>query len=111
MPLPAFATLESSLAAVTLGAFENIRLTDGVNVFGAVLDRAVETVGEYGLSGERRDRISVLNEDCATFKPENVIAVDPATYTTDQILAMPRAEWKLDRKDSDDGQVSTWWLK
>lgn len=111
MPLPAFASLESSLASVTLGAFANIRLTDGVNVFDAVLDRAVEAVGEYGLSSERRDRIGVLNEDCANFKPEDLIQVDTATYTTDQILAMPRAEWKLDRKDSDDGLVSTWWLK
>lgn len=109
--MPSFAALESSLAAVTLGAFENIRLSDGVNVFGAVLDRSVETVGEFDLTGERRDRITVLNSVSGNFVPGMALEVDPAFYTVDEILAMPRAQWKLDRKDEDDGHVTVWWLK
>lgn len=109
--MPSFAALESSLAAVTLGAFENIRLSDGVNVFGAVLDRSVETVGEFDLTGERRDRITVLNSVSGNFVPGMALEVDPAFYTVDEILSMPRAQWKLDRKDEDDGHVTVWWLK
>lgn len=106
-----FATLESNLASASLAAFENIRLTDGIAPFGAVLDRAVETVGEFSYTGERRDRITVLKSLATTFVPGMRIEADHATYTTAELLAMPRIEWTLDRKESDDGIVVVWWLK
>jgi hypothetical protein len=111
MPAPAFAALETSLAAATLGAFENIRLSTGSGVFGAVLDRAVDTVGEFGLSGDPRDRITVLRAEAANFTPGMPLAADPATYSVTERLAMPRASWHLDRMANDDGHVQIWWLK
>lgn len=109
--MSAFAALESNLASVSLAAFENIRLTDGIAPFGAVLDRAVETMGEFRLTGERRDRITVLKSLATHFVPGLEIGLDADSYTTDEILAMPASNWKLDRKESDDGLVVVWWLK
>ena len=113
MPAPAFAQLEATLASSTLATFENVRLilADGVTAFGAVLDTDVEVLGEFGLTGEARSRISVSSADAANFTGGAIVNLDPATYTTDEILAMPRASWRLDRQASDDGHVAVWWLK
>jgi hypothetical protein len=111
MPAPAFAALESSLATATLGAFANIRLAIGAFVVDATLDRSVETLGEYGLTGERRDRITVLRTAASGWAGGDSIAVDPATYSVDEILAMPKSRWYLDRIASDDGHAVVWWLK
>lgn len=110
MQLPA-AKLENALANAEIAVHANIALTDGVRQFKAVLDRSVETVGEFDLTGERRDRITVLNSVSGNFVPGMALEVDPAFYTVDEILSMPRAQWKLDRKDEDDGHVTVWWLK
>ena len=109
--LPPFAALETQLAEMAIDTFHNIPLTNGADVFGAVLDRAVDTVGEFGLSGDPRDRITVLRAEAANFTPGMPLAADPATYSVTERLAMPRASWQLDRMASDDGYVQTWWLK
>jgi hypothetical protein len=111
MAAPAFSAVESSLASATLAAFVNIRLSNGVDVLDAVLDRGVETLGEYGLSNGLRDRITVARADAEWFAPGLPIEVDPATYSATQRLAMPRAAWYLDRMVADDGYVQIWWLK
>jgi hypothetical protein len=99
------------MATAMLAAFSNITLTDGVRVFGAVLDRNVETMGEYGLTGERRMRIQVLRSDSSGFTGGKVLQADPATYSVDELLAMDRNSWTLDRLADDDGIVVSWWLK
>lgn len=109
--LPPFAALESRLASVTLDTFHNIHLTDGVNVIGAVLDRGVEFMGEYGLTGERRDRITVQVADAAWFANGLAIQADPNTYSVADLLAMERTTWTLDRVAADDGLLVSWWLK
>jgi hypothetical protein len=109
--LPPFAALEASLASVVHETFHNIHLTDGVHVIGAVLDRGVEFVGEFGLTGERRDRITVQRADAAWFVTGLEIQADPNTYSVEDLLAMERTKWKLDRKASDDGYLVEWWLK
>lgn len=106
-----FAALESRLAAATLGAFANIRLSIGAFVVDATLDRSVETVGEFGLMGERRDRITVLRTAASGWASGDTIAVDPATYSVDEILAMPKSSWMLDRIVNDDGHAVVWWLR
>lgn len=113
MPATAFSQLEATLASSTLAAFENVRLilADGVSAFVAVMDTDVEVLGEFGLTSEARSRVSVASADAANFTGGATISLDPATYTTDEILAAPRAAWKLDRKASDDGHVAVWWLK
>lgn len=109
--LPPFAALELRLASVTLATFHNIHLTDGVNVVGAVLDRGVEFIGEYGLTGERRDRITVKVADAAWFANGLAIQADPNTYSVAELLAMERTTWTLDRMAADDGLLVSWWLK
>lgn len=111
MALPAFAQLETTMAATVMAAFANIRLAIGAAVVDATLDRSVETIGEFGLTGERRDRIAVLRTAASGWAGGDTISVDPATYTVDQILAMPKSSWKLDRIADDDGHTVTWWLK
>jgi hypothetical protein len=111
MPAPAFASIERRMATALMSAFGNIVLTDGVVAFGAVLDNDVESFGEFGLTGERRSRISVLRDDAARFSGGAVLTADPATYSVDEIMALPVSTWKLDRKISDDGHVVSWWLK
>lgn len=106
-----FAALESSLASVALATFQNITLTNGVDAFGAVLDRGVEFVGEYGLTGERRDRITVARADASWFANGLAIQADPNTYTTAELLAMERTSWTLDRIAADDGHLVSWWLR
>ena len=109
--LPPFAALETQLAEMAIDTFHNIHLTNGVDVFGAVLDRGVDTMGELGLSTGLRDRITVLRADAEWFAPGLEIHADPATYSTTDRLAMPRSSWYLDRLASDDGYVVIWWLK
>ena len=111
MAAPAFAALESTLASATLGALANIKLAKGAGVVSAILDRMVETVGEYGLTGERRDRITLLRTEASGWAGGDSIAADPATYTAGELLAMGKSSWKLDRIDDDDGHTVTWWLK
>jgi len=109
--LPPFAALEARLASTALETFHNIHLTDGVNVVGAVLDRGVEFMGEYGLTGERRDRITVQVADAAWFANGLAIQADPNTYSVADLLAMERTTWTLDRMAADDGLLVSWWLK
>lgn len=111
MAAPSFSALEVSLAGTVMDRFENIRLSDGVDVFGAVLDRAVEFVGEYGLTGERRDRITLRRTDAVGFARGGAIQADPGTYSAAELAAMERTSWTLDRMDFDDGQLVSWWLK
>lgn len=109
--LPPFAAMETRLAAVSLETFHNIHLTDGVNVFGAILDRGVEFVGEYGLTGERRDRITVALADASWFANGVAIHADPNTYPVAELLAMEKTSWYLDREAANDGHLVSWWLK
>lgn len=111
MAAPAFAALESSLASATLGALANITLAKGAAVVVAILDRAVDMVGEYGLTGERRDRITVLRSAATGWAGGDSIAADPATYSSGELAAMTKSSWKLDRIAADDGHTITWWLK
>jgi len=53
----------------------------------------------------------VLRDDAARFSGGAVLTADPATYSVDEIMALPVSTWKLDRKISDDGHVVSWWLK
>lgn len=106
-----FAALESTLASVSLAAFANLTLSTGVAVFNAVMDRGVEFIGEYGLTGERRDRITVNRADAAEFATGLVLQADPNTYTTAELLAMERTSWTLDRIADDDGHLVSWWIK
>ena len=109
--MTAFATIETRLASATLAAFENIRLLVGAAVIGGVLDRAVDSVGEYGFTGERRDRLTVKRADASAFANGLAIQADPSTYSVAELAAMERTSWTLDRVDADDGQVAVWWLK
>lgn len=111
MAAPAFAALESRLASATLGALANIKLAKGAGVVAAILDRSVETVGEFGLTGERRDRITLLRADASGWAGGDAIAADPATYTAGELAAMGKSSWKLDRIAADDGHTVSWWLK
>lgn len=111
MALPAFASIESSLSASALAAFANIRLAYGAAVVGAVINRSVARVGEYDLSAERRDHITLARTDATGFTSGQTIAADPTTYSIGDLAAMPRSSWKLDRIDSDDGYLVSWWLK
>lgn len=106
-----FAALESTLSSTVLTAFQNIRLAYGASVVGAVLDRAVDRVGEYDLTADRRDRITLARSDAAGFANGQTIAADPASYTVGDLAAMPKSSWKLDRIASDDGYQVVWWLK
>lgn len=106
-----FAALETSLATVALDTFANIRLAKGSAVVDAVLDRGVDQVGEYGLTGERRDRITLLRTAASGWNGGDVVAADPATYTAGELTAMGKSSWKLDRITDDDGHTVVWWLK
>ena len=106
-----FAAFEASLSDTMVETFSNLVLTNGVSVVDAVLDRGAEFVGEYGLTGERRDRITIKKADAWWFANGVTIKADPATYTIDELLAMERHTWVLDRVDTDDGMLVSWWLK
>lgn len=108
-----FASIESTLAATSVATFENIRMIAGAVPFGAVMDRDVDTIGEYGLSGERRDRITVLKSASASAGLAGGVAVsaDPAYYTASEIAAMVPSSWVVDRLAVDDGHVVSWWLR
>lgn len=106
-----FAAIESTLARITQATFENIKFSNGVAAFGGVLDRGVEFVGEFGLTGERRDRITVHKADASWFANGLSIQADPLTYSAAELLAMERTRWYLDRMAADDGQLVSWWLK
>ena len=97
MTAPAFAAIETSMATAMLAAFANITLVNGSDVFDAVLDSGVEFVGEYGLTGDLRDRLTVLKSDAREFANGLVLHADPATYSVDELLAMTRSAWTLDR--------------
>lgn len=106
-----FAALETRLAAAVIARIGNITLTNGVDVIPADLRRGVEFVGEFGLTGERRDRITVHKADASWFANGLAIQADPLTYSTAELLAMERSSWYLDRVAADDGQLVSWWLK
>lgn len=108
-----FAAVESLTAAASAALFSNISLIQGAYAFDATLDRGVDQIGEYDLTGERRDRISLpkATATAAGFAPGVAIAVNPALYTAEQIAAMGKSIWKLDRPASDDGHMVGWWLK
>jgi hypothetical protein len=106
-----FAAIESRLAVATLGALANITLAKGAAVVVAILDRSVETLGEYGLTGERRDRITLLRTDGSGWAAGDAIAADPGTYTAGELAAMERTSWTLDRLATDDGHLVSWWLR
>jgi hypothetical protein len=106
-----FAALETRLAAAVIARIGNITLTDGVDGFPADLRRGVEFVGEFGLTGERRDRITVHKADATWFANGLSIQADPLTYSPAELLAMERTSWYLDRVADDDGQLVSWWLK
>lgn len=99
------------MASATLAAFANITLAKGAAVVEAVLDRAVEQMGEFGLTGERRDRITVLRTAASGWAGGDTIAADPATYSSGELAAMGKSSWKLDRIAADDGHTVIWWLK
>lgn len=99
------------MASATLGALANITLAKGAAVVEAMLDRSVETVGEFGLTGERRDRITLLRTAASGWAGGDSIAADPATYSSGELTAMGKSSWKLDRIAADDGHTVTWWLK
>lgn len=106
-----FAGLESLTAQVSLGVLANVRLTDGLTPFEAVLDRGVERIGENSLTPERRDRITVSRAVACRFRPGMEVALDPATYSVDQRLAAQPSSWRLDSVDGDDGHIVSWWLR
>lgn len=71
----------------------------------------MEFVGEFGLTGERRDRITVHRADAAWFANGLTIEADPLTYSAAELAAMERTSWKLDRMADDDGHLVSWWLR
>lgn len=106
-----FATLETRLASAVIARIGNITLANGANVIPADLRRGVEFVGEYGLTGERRDRVTVQKSAASWFANGLVIQADPLTYSPAELLAMERTSWTLDRMADDDGQLVSWWLR
>jgi len=108
-----FASIESTLAATSVATFENIRLIAGAVPFGTVMDRDVDMIGEYGLSGERRDRITLLKSVSAAAGLAGGVTVspDPAYYSAGEIAAMVPSSWVVDRLAVDDGHVVSWWLR
>jgi hypothetical protein len=111
MSLSRAAALEARTASIGLAAHVNAWLLNGSTPFDAVLDRSVATLGEFNLTEERRDRITVMRSAAATFANGQAITADPARYTSAEIAAMGKSSWKLDRVDKDDGLVVSWWLK
>lgn len=112
MSLPRFAALESRVAALASTVFGNAHLVvNGSIQVTAVLDRGIAQLGEFDLTGERRDRISLRRADAATFAAGQTVAADHARYTAAEITAMGKSSWKLDRLDADDGHLVSWWLK
>lgn len=111
MPVPAFAALESRLAAATVGAFSNIVLTDGAYRYSAMLDRGVERVGEFGQFVESRDQLSFLKTDAPALNSGAALNADAGYYTTADLLAMQRTSWTLDALASDDGHIAVWWTR
>lgn len=108
-----FATLEADLATTVVGTFANVylvRASDSV-AFTAVLDRAVERVGEYGQVIDRRDQLTVQTVDGLTLAGGDTLAADPDEYTPDALAALPRSAWVLDGLASDDGYVQTWYTR
>lgn len=106
-----FAALESRLADAVIDGIGNIVLSNGITVLRADLRRGVEFVGEYGATGELRDRVTVRRQDAAWFERGMTIQADPLTYTPAELLAMPRTSWTLDRMAADDGHLVSWWLR
>lgn len=106
-----FAALETRLAAAVMATFGNITLSNGVDAFAADLRRGVEFIGEYNLTGERRDRITVHKAAAAGFTNGLAIQADPNTYSPAELSAMERTSWYLDRVAADDGHLVSWWLK
>jgi len=111
MSLSRFAALQARSASVAMATFGNAWLLNGATPFTAFLRQSEATLGEYNLSGERRDKITVQRSVAASFATGQTITADPARYTPAEIAAMGKSAWKLDRVDTDDGQLVTWWLK
>lgn len=106
-----FDVLESRLADAVINGIGNIVLSNGIDVMRADLRRGMEFVGEYGATGELRDRITVRRQDAVWFERGLVIQADPLTYTPAELLAMPRTSWTLDRMADDNGHLVSWWLR
>lgn len=111
MALPAFATLETRLAAKTVSAFSNLALALGAARFTAVLDRNVQRVGEFGQFIESRDQLTINKADIPELSVGTVLTADAAAYTAAELLALPRASWTLDALESDDGFIAVWWAR
>lgn len=111
MAAPAFAALESRLAATVVARFANVALTDGTTAFTAVLDRNVQRVGEYGQFVESRDQLTFDKSAAPALAPGLVLNADPAVYSVDDLLAMPVTSWTLDALESDDGFAAVWWTR
>ena len=111
MPHPAFANLEARLAAVTVARLANIALVSGTARYAAVLDRAVERLGEYGQFIEARDQLSFDTQTAPGLAAGLVLRADPEQYSFDDLQVMPRSEWTLDALQSNDGLVAVWWTR
>lgn len=111
MPHPAFANLEARLAAVTVARLANIALAAGTARYTAVLDRAVERLGEYGQFIESRDQITFNTMTAPDLAVGLVLQADPEQYSFDELRAMPRTTWTLDALQSNDGHLAVWWTR
>lgn len=111
MSLPRFAALEARVASLVSSVFGNVHLlVAGTVQVTAVLDRSIERIGEFGAVVSMSDRITVPRAVAAGFAPGATVVADPARYTVDEILSMPRSSWTLDSLASSDGALSVWWL-
>jgi hypothetical protein len=106
-----FAALESRLSATVVRVFGNVWLVVGGQAVRAVLDRGLDSLGEFGALGEARDRITVMRADAECFASGMPVVIDENRYSADAILAMPRLAWALDRMAEDDGHLVSWWLR
>ena len=108
-----FAAVEALSASAAAALFVNFHLIKGTYAFAVTLDRGVEQIGEYNLSGERRDRISLLKSTAAAagLAGGATVSPDPAHYSVGELAAMVPANWVIDRKDADDGHIVSYWLK
>lgn len=107
------AAVEALSASTAAELFTNFHMKAGAYAFAVTLDRGVEQIGEYDLTGERRDRISLRKSvsTAAALATGTAVVPDPAYYSAGEIAAMVPSSWKIDRKAADDGHIVTWWLK
>lgn len=110
MAVPAFAALESRVAARTLAMLANARLTDGTLTFDALLDREAYPIGLYAEAADTRHVMTLAQADFEALAANAVIAYDPASYTSAWIAAQPRNNWVIDKIESRDGNLVKVWL-